>query len=156
MTDFVGQLNDFDFLVGDTWKVANRRLRIRLGASSDWYTFDATQQAWSLLDGGVSVDEMKCPSEGFSGCTVRTLDRVRKQWSIHWINSNSGKLFPPVHGGFAGARGEFYGEDEDDGRPVKVRFIWNKLGPDAARWEQAFSLDGREWETNWVMDFTRG
>ncbi|HXN40616.1 MAG TPA: hypothetical protein VN918_02420 [Myxococcaceae bacterium] len=44
---------------------------------------------------------------------------------------------------------------EDEGRPVKVRFIWTKLGPNKALWEQAFSPDGRAWETNWVMDLTR-
>ena len=56
---------------------------------------------------------------------------------------------------FAGDRGEFRGRDSDDGREVEVRFVWNRLGADAARWEQAFSLDGREWETNWTMDFKR-
>jgi hypothetical protein len=33
---------------------------------------------------------------------------------------------------------------------------WTSAGPDAARWEQAFSADGgKTWETNWIMDFTR-
>jgi hypothetical protein len=62
---------------------------------------------------------------------------------------------PPVVGGFAGDRGEFYGEDVDEGRPVRVRFVWTRLSPDTARWEQAFSYDGGPWETNWVMEFTR-
>ena len=154
MSDFVGRLNDFEFLVG-RWNVANRRLRERHTGTDDWYEFDATYQNWSLLDGGVSVDEMRCPSRGFSGCTLRTLDRAAQRWSIYWINSTSGTLFPPVHGGFAGDHGEFYGDDVDDGRPVKVRFVWTRLGRDAARWEQAFSFDGREWETNWVMEFSR-
>jgi hypothetical protein len=52
-----------------------------------------------------------------------------------------------VVGGFTGDRGE----DEHDGRPVKVRFIWNRRGRDAARWEQVFAFDGRPWETNWIM-----
>jgi hypothetical protein len=38
---------------------------------------------------------------------------------------------------------------------VKVRFVWTKRGRDAARWEQAFSIDGAAWETNWVMEFSR-
>jgi hypothetical protein len=48
------------------------------------------------------------------------------------INSKSGILFPPVEGGFIGDRGEFYGTDDDDGRPVKVRFVWTRRGPNAA------------------------
>jgi hypothetical protein len=35
--------------------------------------------------------------------------------------------------GFAGDRGEFYGQDMDEGRPVWARFLWDRLGPDAAR-----------------------
>lgn len=151
---FIGQAHDFDFLAG-RWRVHNRRLRQRLVGSDDWHEFDATDRAFVLLDGLVSVDEIRFPSEGFSGCTVRTLDVAKRRWSIHWINSRSGVLFPPVHGGFCGNRGEFYGDDEDDGRPVNVRFIWLKQGADRARWEQAFSLDGSAWETNWVMEMRR-
>jgi hypothetical protein len=54
-----------------------------------------------------------------------------------------------------GKHGEFYGEDSDDGRPVKVRFIWDKMDRNHARWEQAFSYDNRTWETNWTADFVR-
>ena len=154
MPNFIGRPNDFAFLVG-RWNVANRRLRRRFAGCDDWDRFDAAQQGWSMLDGGVSVDEIRFPDQGFSGCTVRTLDRSAQLWSIYWVDSRHGRLFPPVHGGFDGARGEFYGDDEDDGRAVRVRFVWNRLGPDAARWEQAFSLDGRAWELNWVMEMHR-
>jgi len=68
---------------------------------------------------------------------------------------------PPVVGGWNGDRGEFHGVDEDDGHPVRVRFLWERLGPDRARWSQDFALAGRDgtadgpWETNWVMAFSR-
>ena len=48
-----------------------------------------------------------------------------------------------------------YGEDRDNGRPVKVRYTWTKVDRDHARWEQAFSYDDRSWETNWRADFVR-
>jgi hypothetical protein len=64
-------------------------------------------------------------------------------------------LCPPVHGGFRGDHGVFFGTDEDEGEMVQVRFFWSKLGPDAARWQQAFSRDGLIWETNWIMEFSR-
>ena len=48
------------------------------------------------------------------------------------------------------------GEDVDEGRPVKVVYRWTKAGPNAARWEQAFSYDGgKSWETNWMNELTR-
>ena len=61
----------------------------------------------------------------------------------------------PVVGGFDGVRGEFYGEEEDNGRPVKLRYLWNKRDRDHTRWEQAFSYDNRTWATNWTADFVR-
>ena len=152
--NFVGNPHDFDFLVGH-WTVNNRRLHQRGVADQEWDVFDARHQGWSLLDGAVSVDEIHFATRGFSGCTLRTLDLAARRWSIYWINSHDGRLFPPVHGGFDGPRGEFHGDDMDDGRPVKVRFVWTRESPDAARWEQAFSPDGAVWETNWVMQFRR-
>ena len=153
-TEFIGRPHDFDFLVGQ-WHIDNRRLRRRHVGSSDWDEFAATSQARTHLGGIVSVDEVHFPTQGFSGCTLRTLDLATRRWAIYWINSTKGVLFPPVQGGFAGERGEFYGVDDDDGRAVQVRFIWLRHGPDAAHWEQAFSLDGQSWETNWVMTMRR-
>jgi hypothetical protein len=98
---------------------------------------------------------MHCPTKGWTGLAIRSFHLGNRQWSIRWVDSRTGAMDPPVVGGFDGDRGEFYGEDMDDGRPVKVRFRWTKLGPDRARWEQAFSPDGQAWEINWVMEFTR-
>ena len=153
--EFIGRPHDFDFLAGGHWNVLNRRLERRHVGSDDWDEFPGIEQAWTHLNGIVSVDEIQFPTQGFGGCTVRTLDLEAKRWSIYWINSRVGTLFTPVHGGFCGDRGEFFGDDDDDGRPVKVRFVWERLGPDTARWSQAFSLDGRIWETNWVMEMQR-
>jgi hypothetical protein len=150
-----GDIHDFDFLAGD-WKLDNRRLRKRGVGSNDWEEFPATDHATIFLGGAANVDEIVFPTKGWSGLTVRTFDRAKRQWSIYWINSRNGVLVAPEVGGFTGDRGEFYGDDEDDGRQVKVRYIWIKRGPDAAHWEQAFSYDeGRTWETNWVNDLRR-
>jgi len=160
-SDFIGRPHDFDFLVGGTWQVANRRLRRRQGGSDDWATFEHTCRAVSMMDGQVSVDENVFASEGFTGVTLRTLDPVARRWAIYWINSRDGRVQPPVHGGWHGDRGVFEGDDTDDGRPVRVRFLWERLGPDQARWSQDFAplaADGElagAWETNWVMDLRR-
>jgi hypothetical protein len=82
-------------------------------------------------------------------------DLERRQWSIYWVSSSTGRMESPVVGGFEGDHGKFYGEDVDGGRPVKVRYQWDKLDPDHARWEQAYSYDDRTWETNWTADFVR-
>jgi hypothetical protein len=150
-----GTLHDFDFLAG-RWTIVNRRLLSRGVGRDAWDEFPATSEAELHLGGVVNVDEISFASKGWSGMTVRTFDRRQRQWSIYWINSTEGRLFPPVTGGFYGDRGEFRGDDEDEGRPVKVLYVWTRQGPDAARWEQSFSYDGgKTWEQNWVMELSR-
>jgi len=52
--------------------------------------------------------------------------------------------------------GEFFGDEEVDGRKVLCRFLWTRKPVESPRWEQAFSDDeGKTWETNWIMTFTR-
>lgn len=149
-----GDVHDFDFLHG-TWENVNRRLTKRWVGSNDWDVFPGRYTCESRLGGIVNIEQVDFPTKGWSGVTLRTFDVEKRQWSIYWINSRTGVLFPPVVGGFIGDRGEFYGDDTDDGRPVKVRFIWTRLGPDHAHWQQAFSLDGKEWETNWTNENRR-
>ncbi|WP_266171870.1 hypothetical protein [Dyella subtropica] len=150
-----GDIHDFDFFVG-RWNFVNRRLKKRWVGSNDWETFPASLVCESRLGGVVNIDDGIFPTKGWSGMTVRVFDRAKRQWSLYWINSSTGVLFPPVVGGFTGDHGVFYGDDTDDGRPVKVRFLWTRLGPDAAHWEQAFSQDGgKHWETNWFIEHTR-
>ena len=150
-----GALDDFDFLIGD-WTVANRRLRNRWTDAAHWESFPATHRLETRLDGAANVDEMVFTSQGIRGLTLRLYDAAARRLSIYWVDSRSGQLTPPVHGGFTGNLGEFYGEDLDDGRFVAVRFRWLKRGAHGGpHWEQAFSLDGQAWETNWTMDFSR-
>lgn len=149
-----GDIHDFDFLFGN-WSVVNRRLKRRWAQSDDWDVFNGVQRCEPHLGGAANIDEISCPTRGFSGMTIRLFDRAARRWSIYWVNSNGATLFPPVHGGFAGDLGLFVGTDEDGGQTVRVKFMWEKQGPVHARWSQAFSRDGKAWETNWTMDFTR-
>jgi hypothetical protein len=94
--------------------------------------------------------------KGHRGLTFRLFDPARQEWSIWWVNSRDGLLTPPVAGRFADGVGTFHGADTHEGTPVRVRYIWSRITPSSARWEQAFSVDGEQtWETNWIMDLTR-
>lgn len=152
--DRTGQPDDFDFLHG-RWQVLNRRLATRVPGSDDWQEFPSVLACEPRLGGIANVEQIDFTTQDWSGMTLRLFDTAKRQWSIYWAHNRSGILFPPVRGGFDGDRGEFYGEDEDNGRKVYARFVWQRQGPDAARWEQAFSPDGEEWLTNWTMQMTR-
>jgi hypothetical protein len=146
---------DFDFFHGE-WEVHHRRRTDFLDPDSGWEEFGATSRCWSLFDGAANVDELDVPSQGWKGLILRLFDRETEQWSLNWSSSRTGKLFPPVVGRFDGDRGEFYGDDTHEGKDVRVRFVWSGISDTAARWEQAFSVDGGDtWVTNWVMDFGR-
>lgn len=151
-----GNLHDFDFIAG-AWTLQNHRLKKRWVADKDrqWDEFPAVDCGAVYLGSTVNVDELKFPTLGWGGVTMRNFDLEKHQWSIHWVSSRRGAMDSGVFGGFDGDRGEFYGDDEDDGRPVKVRYLWVKHGPDHAHWEQAFSFDGKTWEVNWMNDLTR-
>ena len=149
-----GGAHDFDFIAG-AWTIANRKLVERGAGSTRWDEFPSSHHAALYLGGIANVEEIACPARGWTGMAMRHFRLADRQWSIHWVSSATGAIDPAVVGGFHGDRGEFYGEDRDGDRPVKIRFIWSRLGPTAARWEQSFSYDDGPWELNWVMDFTR-
>jgi len=147
--------NDFDFLAG-SWNIHHRRLKQRHVGSSEWDEFSGISQVRLLLGGVMNVDENIFPSLGWSGATVRIFNRQTQQWSIYWVNSAEGRLQAPVVGRFEDNVGEFFGDDTDQGLPIKVRYRWRRQGTDQAHWDQAFSWDGGEtWETNWTMAFNR-
>lgn len=145
----------FDFLHG-RWTVAHRRLKQRHVGSQDWDVFGATATCEPRLGGLVNVEEIAMPERGVSGVSLRSFERATGLWSIWWISSLEGRLQPPVTGGFENGVGLFEGDDVDDGRPIRARYVWSDITSRSARWTQSFSLDdGATWEANWVMDFTR-
>jgi hypothetical protein len=148
-----GHVEDFDFLVG-RWTVRHRCL-IR----SVWQEFAGECVMQKVLGGQANLDE-NCwaTSTGVSrALALRVFDPERRAWSIFWLDTQSPTTFgPPVIGGFDGTRGLFFGNDQLDGRPIRVRFDWFIGTLHACRWEQAFSFDaGATWETNWHMRFER-
>ena len=149
-----GDGHDFDYFAG-AWVTRQRRLKARGVGSDEWEEFPASLCMNPHLDGLATVDELYFPTKGWAGLTLRIFDVEKRQWKIYWVSSKTGTLGTPVVGGFDGDRGEFYGVDEDGGRAVTVRYAWTKVDRDHARWEQAFSYDGRAWEINWTADFTR-
>ena len=151
-------LRDFDFLHG-TWRIHNRRLRDPLTGSTEWYAFEGRSVERPLWDGQGNLEEYEATlPDGtcLRGLALRLYGPKAKRWTIHWSNSATGTLDPPMFGTFRDGVGTFYGHEDFQGRMILVRFLWTSASPEAARWEQAFSADGgRTWETNWIMEFTR-
>jgi hypothetical protein len=144
---------DFDFLIG-AWDVDNEFLKERLAGCTEWEQFASTSRAERVMDGHGNLDQIFVPARGFTGMTLRLYDPTTKLWSIYWSDTRSCRLFPPMTGRFENGFGEFFGDDLEGGKPVKVRFHWT--AGESPRWEQAMSADeGKSWELNWVMRFQR-
>lgn len=150
--------HDFDFLVGK-WRVHHRRLKDRLAGSRDWVEFDGTSELWMTLNGHGTFDEnyIGLPSGPYRAVGIRAYDPKAHKWAIWWLDERQPRVIePPVFGNFQNGVGTFTGDDTFNGKPIKVRFIWSRITPDSAHWEQAFSPDGgKTWEINWQMQFTR-
>lgn len=148
----------FDFLVGN-WTVHHRYLRRQLAGCTEWIEFPGTSSMRKILGGLANMDDddIQLPSGRYAGVSLRTYDPEKESWSIYWLDSRyPGQIFPPVHGRFVDGVGTFEGEDIHDGHAIKVRFLWSRITSASARWEQAFlPNEGGDWETNWIMDFTR-
>jgi hypothetical protein len=111
-----------------------------------------------LLGGLANVDDniLDLPEGRYRGVGLRYFNADSGKWRIHWVDSRAPGIDPGVVGGFEGGVGTFIGDDSHEGRPVRARYIWSKITPTSAHWEQAFSVDGEKtWETNWRMEFTR-
>jgi hypothetical protein len=145
-----GSVHDFDYFRG-AWDTVQHRLIGEPGSpDAKWHDFPGRLCMNPYLDGHVTVDELYFPTLKRGGLTLK------RQWSIYWVSSETGRLDPvPTVGGFEGNRGEFYAEDQIKDRPVKVRYLWVLKDNDHARWEQALSYDDVTWQTNWAADFTR-
>src|ERR1700734_1674089 len=111
-TSRTGGVHDFDYFAG-AWITEQRRLKARGVGSADWEQFSATQCLTLYLGGLATVDELYIPAKDRAGLTLRAFDVEKRQWSIYWVNSTTGKLdADPVVGGFQGNHGEFYAQDE--------------------------------------------
>jgi hypothetical protein len=152
--------HDFDFEIG-TWKIHLSRLQDRLVGSKTWVQFDGTSVTRKVWDGRANLNEFETdsPTGHIEGLTLRVYNTKTHQWSIYWANSTDpalGQPIQPMVGEFKNGRGEFYDQELWKGRAVYVRFIWSKITPNSAHFEQSYSDDGgKTWEVNWITDQTR-
>ncbi|MDR3083019.1 MAG: hypothetical protein LBV60_19210, partial [Streptomyces sp.] len=142
----------FSFLDG-SYDVANRWRKDFLEGPDEWEEFPGRSRATVHFRGNASHDEIDFPTKGFTGMTLRLYEPDTGQWSLYWANSTTGRLFPPVRGGFrADGTGLFEGDDTHHGKPVRVRYLWSGITDTEAHWEQSFSGDGgATWVVNWHM-----
>jgi hypothetical protein len=148
--------HDFDFNLG-TWKTRVSRLVHPLTGSKQWVEYDGTSVVSKVWNGRASLFELDVSGSAghIEGVGLRLYNPETHQWSLNWANSSDGIINKPMIGEFKDGRGEFFDQEEFNGRMILARNTFSNITPNSSRFEQAFSDDGgKTWETNWVMTFT--
>jgi hypothetical protein len=151
---------DFDVLVGN-WRATLKRLDQPLSGSNTWTDYEGTQRTRNIWGGRASLTEFdvrnRATGATVQGLTLRLYNPATGQWSLYWANAKDGALdLPPVVGEFKNGRGEFWSQEERNGRAILVRYVWSDITATTAHFEQSFSADGgKTWEANWVSDMRK-
>ena len=149
--------HDFDFEIG-TWKTHLKRRLHPLSGSDEWTEHEGTSTVRKVWNGRANLVELVAdgPAGHFEGLNLRLYNPRSHQWSLNFANAATGSLGQPTIGEFKDGRGEFYDQEDFNGRAVLVRFVMIPVDADTIRFEQAFSDDGgRTWEVNWIATDTR-
>ncbi|WP_242098702.1 hypothetical protein [Sphingomonas sp. CROZ-RG-20F-R02-07] len=149
--------HDFDFNFG-VWHTHITRTPDPFGAPAANFVMDGTVTVRRIWGGKGALEEIEAdgPRGHWEGMTLFLYNPEARQWSQTFANSADGALQPSMVGSFSGSRGELYGADTFKGRAILVRGTWSIAGPDAHRYEEAYSQDGgRTWSVAFRGDLTR-
>lgn len=149
--------HDFDFEIG-VWRTHIKRLVHPLSGSTTWVEYDGTTTVRPVWDGRANLVELEVngPAGHIEGLSLRLYNPKSHQWSLNFSNSGNGTLSPPTIGAFNNGRGEFFDQEDLDGRSIFVRFVISDISPLSVHFEQSYSSDGgKSWELNWVATDTR-
>jgi hypothetical protein len=149
--------HDFDFEEG-RWSIHLKRLLHPLSGSSSWVEFEGTSVTRRIWQGKAWLEEFETSGATgkVEGLTLRLYHPDSRQWYLYWSNAKDGVMGVPTIGQFRNGVGEFYDQEPFNGRAILVRYVWSRITPSSAHFEQSFSDDGgKTWEVNWITDQTR-
>jgi hypothetical protein len=140
--------HDFDFHFG-VWKTHIRRLLKPLTGSSTWIDYDGTSQVSKVWGGRASLLELEAsgPEGHIEGVGLRLFNPHSHQWSLNWANGSDAVLTTPMVGRFVHGQGQFYDQEESQGKIIMARNGFSAITSNSSRFEQAFSgVLRRRWQ----------
>lgn len=144
---------DFDFLTGE-WMIELRSFDP--SGPNGTKVKKASATVHRVLNGAGSIEELRNGDGSMWGMGVRVWLPEKKLWADHWTSAQDGVVNPPQLGSFIGGAGLFLMDDTDDGKPIKIRAVWDMITSASCRWYQCQSRDdGKTWEYGWYMDWMR-
>lgn len=149
--------HDFDFEFG-SWNARLKRRQHPLTGSDAWVEYNGTSVVKKIWNGRANFGELEVGDANthIEGLTLRLYNPTSHQWRLYWANAKDGALNVPTIGRYENGRGEFFDQEDFNGKSIFVRFVFSDLGSDSFGTEQSFSPDfGKNWEPNWIATFTR-
>ncbi len=143
--------HDFDWEFGK-WHTHLWRLKQPLSGSNQWVEYDGTTVVRKIWDGRANMVELEVIGPAhIEALNLRLYNPETHKWSLNFASSKSGTLGTPTVGEFKNGRGEFFDQEDINGRLVLVRFIISDIKAESCKFEQSFSTDGgKTWEVNWI------
>lgn len=140
------EFRQLDFWIG-TWRA---RWKDAEGREQE-----GTNRIEATLDGCVIVEHFDGrPGTPLRGTSVSTYDRTAGRWKQTWVDNTGGYL--DFAGGREGDRMILSRSTVRDGKPVQSRMVFEDITPTAFTWLwQSSRDDGRTWQTNWRIEYTR-
>ena len=149
--------HDFDWEIGD-WKVHLRRLLHPLSGSNVWAEYQGSAHVRKIWNGRANLLELQLngPAGHIEGLSLRLYNPQSQKWSVYFATSDDATLGTPMVGQFKNSHGEFSDRELFHGKMIDLHFVFSNVTTRSFHGEQSFSPDGgRNWETNWIEDFTR-
>jgi len=149
--------HDFDFSIG-RWRTRIARRLQPLSGSDEWAEYNGTSIVRPIWNRRASLGETEAegPAGHLQALSLRLYNPQSHQWSLNFSNSSLGTMSTPTIGEFKNGRGEFFDQEDLDGRSIYVRFVISDISAHSVRFEQSYSADGgKSWELNWVATDTR-
>lgn len=112
------------------------------------------------MDGYGIMDEYESvtPSGLYQGLGLKLFNPNINTWSIYWTDNtySPSSVIPQVTGSFVDRASSFEGQEQFNGKPVRLRFIWKDIQENSFTWQQAYydSLN-QNWEINMISKYER-
>jgi hypothetical protein len=141
------EAKQFDFWLGD-WKVA-------WDATPGMPAGTGVNRVSRILDGCVIEENFRTDeAEPLVGRSLSVWNPGRRLWQQTWVDNQGSYL--DFTGGLGDGRMTLAREGTgSNGKRRLQRMIFENIRSDALDWRWESSADGREWQTNWRIRYTR-
>lgn len=126
--------HDFDWEFGK-WHTHLWRLKQPLSGSNEWVEYDGTTVVRKIWDGRANLVELEVdgPSH-IEALNLHLYNPETHKWSLNFANK-TGTLGTPTVGESKNGRGEFFDQEDFNGRQVLVRFVISDVKSESCKFE---------------------